>query len=79
VTLELSEELARGSLSVSVEGLHHLHTALADFVGHLNFTEETDSDGLQGILGPLREPVNGSAVDKGGEVSHSVSERVTDR
>ena len=34
---------------------------------------------LQGVLWPLREPVNGRAIDQRGEVPDSISQRITDR
>jgi len=74
VSLKLCLEFAGRHLSILMEGLHHLDTRLKSAFFHLDIAQEADSDGLQGILRPLREPINSGTIDQGWEVFHSVSE-----
>jgi hypothetical protein len=61
-----------------MECLHELHARGADRLFHLNITEETEGDTLQGILRPLREPINGRAVDQRWEVTDTATEGLSD-
>jgi hypothetical protein len=57
-----------------MEGLHKLHTRVADLCFHLYLREETEGDALKGILGPFREPIDGCAVDQRWEVTDTATE-----
>lgn len=78
MSLELGLEFSRRVFSVLMELLDHGTASSTSLVLHLNITEETFSDRLESILWPLREPINGGTIDKRWEVSHSVSEGISD-
>lgn len=70
-------ELLRSSISLGMEFLDHFCARSSYTFLHLNLTQELLTDGLKGIWGPFREPIDCGTVDNGGEISDSVSEGIT--
>eukprot|EP00976_Prorocentrum_cordatum_P005192 102756-Prorocentrum_minimum.AAC.2 len=78
VAARLVLELLRQQLHVHVELLAHLHDVGPLLVRQLHVLEELHRHRLQRVLRPRLEPVDGAAVDDGGELPQPLAEGVAD-
>ena len=84
-SIVMSLEGYKGSVNSKLRSSIHNHVSfpyqslhnLIRGVQFWNVHQESESHGPQGIGGPLREPVNGTAVNQGRELSQAGSENLS--
>ena len=80
VASEAGQELIRQSSNTDMEFHAHVEARRARLLRvHLHLGQELRRHGLQRVGGPLAEPIDGAAVNEGGELAKALAEGVAHR